>query len=52
MTLSPECPSRALATASVVVPMLMNSDALSGMWLATSRAMRRFSSGCMILRAV
>ena len=36
--------SNASPTASVVVPILMNREALSGIWLTTSRAMRIFAS--------
>ena len=42
--------SRARAASSVVVPMLMSSEAPSGMWSASMAPMRFFSSAYMALR--
>ena len=44
ITRRPRWRRSAFATSSVVVPMFKNSEAWSGMWRATSPAMRRFSS--------
>ena len=45
------CRHRARATSSVVVPMVRNSDAPSGMRAATARAMRRLASDWSTWRA-
>ncbi|MCW0416134.1 hypothetical protein NB689_001888 [Xanthomonas sacchari] len=52
ITRRPLWPISARATSSLVVPMLMNSEASSGMCCASSVAMRRFSCACSDLRAV
>jgi hypothetical protein len=51
MTISPACCSSARATASVVVPMLMKSEAWSGMRAAATRAIASFSSLAIMRRA-
>ncbi len=45
------CPNRACATASGVVPISINSVEPLGIWAATLRAMRSFSSVCVALRS-
>ena len=51
MTISPLWSSSASLTASVVVPILMNSEALSGMRPAAARPIASFSSAAILRRA-
>jgi hypothetical protein len=49
--MSPEWPRSARATASVVVPILMNSEERSGIRSAAARAIAAFSGAASALRA-